>query len=341
MFTETSNDTAISESTFTGGSPAPAKRQLSLAQRLALGSRLTELREAKGLSQLQVAQQALGFTVSHAAVSRLERGVFGVVEDAKLDKLAAFYGTSVESLLFEMEGRSEDDEPEEYRASENLTVQPGVEARLFNLRQAMGLTKMEMANHLGHEMVTTWHTWETGKATPRPDTLLEIAAACNVSASWLITGRRAKPQAPVFSMRLRAMQKLYGLDNREMALLANMDVQYGRSTIARLSRGRARPTYEHVQAIACALDVPAEWICPPEVGYSAPELNTVAAPATGVEKRKTASEQFLDDLRELFESSILSEEDVRKLRNNFMKELVQAQRRADTEGRRPGARRKD
>jgi len=328
MFTETAIDTGTSESTFAAAASAPVKRQLSLAQRLALGSRLTELREAKGLTQLEVAQQALGFTVSHAAVSRLERGVFGVVEDAKLDKLAAFYGTSVDGLLVEMEGRRNAEEPEEYRASESLTVQPGVTDRLFNLRQAMGLTKLEMAQHLGHSNVNTWQMWEKGHATPRPDTLLEMAAACGVSASWLITGRRAKPQAPVFSMRLRAMQKLYALDNREMALLADMDLQHGRSTIARLSRGRARPSYEHVHAVAQALDVPAEWICPPEAGYVSPEESTEAMQKPAVEKRKTASEQFLDELKELFESNILSEDDIRRLRKDFMRELMFAQRKA-------------
>lgn len=326
MFTET--DASNSESTFEAAAPSPAKRQLSLAQRLALGSRLTELREAKGLSQLQVAQQALGFTVSHAAVSRLERGVFGVVEDAKLDKLAAFYDTSVDNLLVEMEGRREAEDPEEYRATESLTVQPGVADRLFNLRQAMGLTKLQMAQHLGHLNVTTWHLWEKGTATPRPDTLLEMATACGVSASWLITGRRAKPQAPVFSMRLRAMQKLYDLDNREMALLANMDLQHGRSTIARLSRGRARPSYEHVHAVAQALDVPVDWICPPEAGYMSPNEIPGAVQNIAAEKRKTASEQFLDELKELFESNILSDEDIRKLRKDFMRELMFAQRKA-------------
>jgi len=306
------------------------KRLITLAQRLALGTRLTELREQKGLSQLEVARQALGFTVSHAAVSRLERGVFGVIDNERLDKLAAFYDTTIDALLSEMEGRSDSEEPEEYRSTENLVVQPGVAGRLFNMRQAMSLTKLEMANHLGHVSDHTWHSWEKGLATPRPDTLLEIAIACGVSAAWLITGRRAKPQAPVFSMRLRAMQKMYDLDNRELALLAGMDLENGRGTIARMSRTRRQPSLEIVQSIAKAMDVPVEWLCPPEAGYTELDNKEELPAVAAVAPRKSPGERFADELRELFDSGVFDESDIKAMRSRFMKELMGKARKPES-----------
>lgn len=297
-------------------------RELTLAQRLALGTRLTELREQKNLTQLQVARDALGYTVSHAAVSRLERGVFGAVDNDRLDKLASFYDTTVAALLVEMEGRADGDALEEYSPSESLVVQAGVESRLFNLRQAMALTKSEMATLLGHTSSVTWVMWEKGQVTPRPDTLLEIAVACNISAAWLILGKRAKPQAPVFSMRLRAMQKMYGLDNRELSLLAGMDVEHGRGTIARMSRARRPPTYEIAHAVAQALDVPVSWICPPQEGYLAPSKESQPQAISAVPPRKTAGDRFVDELKELFDSGVLQESEIQTMRSRFMKEIV-------------------
>jgi transcriptional regulator with XRE-family HTH domain len=309
----------------TTASPASGKRELSLAQRMALGSRLTELREDAGYTQLQVARLALGFTVSHAAVSRLERGVFGVVDNVKLDQLAAFYHTSVEALMVEMEGRQEGVESEEFSPADCLVVAPGVHRRLFHLRQAERLTKAQMAVKLGYAVgsVSTVITpWERGEATPRPDTLLDIAIAFGVSAAWLITGKRAKPAKPTLPMRLRAMQKIYNLANRDVALLANLDLEGGPKLIHRMSRGKDA-TPGNVAAVAQALDVPVTWICPPEEGFStAPaSQNSVVLDCTSPK-----AAQFLEELADLFSASVLKDHDIGKLRQRFLHELMSAQK---------------
>jgi transcriptional regulator with XRE-family HTH domain len=319
---------------FTAPAPTPAgtssftgKRELSLAQRLALGSRLTELREAAGFSQLEVARQALGFTVSHAAVSRLERGVFGVVENAQLDKLATFYGSSVDALLAEMEGRQADDEPDDFRSTDSLEVQPGIGRRLFHLRQAARFTKLQMVTALGYapSSVKVLTDWEREVATPRPDTLLDIAIALRVSASWLITGRRAKPAQPTLSMRLRAMQKMYDLSNREVALMAGIDLEHGPQTVARISRGRKNVSDTTLAAVAQALDVPMDWISPPAEGFA-----PVAAPAQAVTLDGTSPKAalFLSELADLFSSAVLQDHDIGKLRQRFLHELMTAQKPA-------------
>lgn len=313
---------ATATDTVTTDNTSADKRDLSLAQRLALGTRLTELREAACFSQLEVARKALGFTVSHAAVSRLERGVFGVVDNAKLDKLAEFYGSSVDALLAEMEGRQEDAAPEEFRSTDTLVVQPGVDRRLFNLRQASGLTRMQMAEALGHTSVSVWSSWEKGQATPRPDTLLDMAITMKVSAAWLITGKRARPEAPTLPLRLRAMQKVYDLSNRELALLADMDLESGPPKIARMSRRAVGHSEAIVHSVAQALDVPVSWICPPEGGFEPVATEPVANPLP--EGLTPTATKFIGELADLFASKVLSDKDVSKLRGEFMRSLIAA-----------------
>lgn len=304
----------------------PGKRELSLAQRLALGSRLAELREAANYTQLEVARKALGFTVSHAAVSRLERGVFGVVDNAKLDKLAAFYGATVESLLSEMEGRVEGEEPEEYRPADSLTVQSGCAQRLFHLRQAAGLTKLQMCEALGYgpNGVSLITQWERGEVTPQPDTLTDIAVALQVSAAWLITGKRAKPAKPTLPMRLRAMQKLYDLSNRDVALLAELDIANGAAFVGRMTRGK-RVGDDKLVAVARALDVPVDWIRPPEQGFDEAKVAALATQAIPAEGLSAGAMKFLCELSDLFASAVLKESDIAKLRQRFMKDLIASQ----------------
>lgn len=299
---------------------AAQRLTLDLAQRLALGTRLTELREERGLTQLEVAYQALGFEKSHAAVSRLERGVLPEVEDGRLEKLAAFYGETVESLLAEMNGRQDDAEPEEYSSVDGLVVTQGFGTRLFNMRQSAGLTKTQLSAKLGYGNggPALIRNWELEKVSPRPDTLLHIASTLGVSAAWLITGKRAKPAAPTVAMRLRAMQKLYGLSNRDVATLSDMDMERATVSVARLARGRFKPSPEVVTNVAKALDVPESWIQPPEQGYEPrPE-------ATGARRSDISdmANQFLGELGDLFAMSAITDKEVSALRKRFMKELM-------------------
>ena len=58
-----------------------------------LGEELKVLRQRVGLTQLEVCQAALGATISHAVLSRLERGVLQQPSRDTLAQLAAYYGT--------------------------------------------------------------------------------------------------------------------------------------------------------------------------------------------------------------------------------------------------------
>lgn len=72
---------------------------LSDVQRQALARNLRQLRAATHHSQQHVARVALGFEKSHAALSRLERGVLLTAGRAHIERLAEFYGTTVQALL--------------------------------------------------------------------------------------------------------------------------------------------------------------------------------------------------------------------------------------------------
>lgn len=301
-------------------STASERQALTLAQRMALGTRLTELREERGLTQLQVARQALGFEVSHAAVSRLERGVLKDVDRDRLEALAVFYGETVAGLLQAIEGREEDKEPHAYKSADNLSVTPGYGKRIWQLRQATGLTQREFVLKLGYSASSAalLRQWEAEEVAPMPATLLHVAVIFEVSAAWLITGERAKPIAPTFAMRMRAMQKLYGLSNRELAAVSGLDISTGTATIARLSRKELQaPDRDRLKAIACALDVPVSWLQPP-----APGAEPIAEPESPFADLSWHAQQFLSDMAELFRSNLLSDAEISAMRSRVMKEKM-------------------
>lgn len=304
----------------------PPKLTLSLAQRLALGTRLTELRTQRGLTQLDVARQALGFEKSHAAVSRLERGVLDAVSAGRLADLCAFYGTTATALLAQTDARQEEEPETEFTPVDGLAVAPGIGARLTLLRQAAGLTRSALAALLGHDESWTQHLrlWEKEKSLPRPDTLLRMAVKLEVSAAWLITGKRAKPLRPTTAMRVNALQKMHDLSNQDLAHLAGLDITAGRSAIARLTRGR-RVGEATLQAVATALDVPVSWITPPEgepvQGPKAaqPDPRTTLTVPAELSKRGRA---LMEELAKLLGAGVVTEQELSQLRANIMRKVM-------------------
>lgn len=306
------------------------RHNLTLAQRMALGTQLTELRESRGLTQLEVAQKALGFKVSHAAVSRLERGVLKDVLSERLEKLARYYGETVEGLLEAIEGREEARLPTEFKSADGLKVAPGVNKRIMQLRLAAGLTFAQMATKLGFlpESGHVVRDWESGKNVPHPDTLLNIAVAFSVSAAWLITGERAKPKQPTMPMRLQALQKVYGLTNRELAALAELDIESGRAAVARLTRKplKSDGTHPTLAAIAQALDVPYSWLVPPPAGEKEQYMKAPTNPAH--EGLSRTAQEFLRDMAELFRLNLLDDHEISALRSQILKSKMQRGRKA-------------
>lgn len=72
---------------------------LNEIQRRQLGEKTKAMRQARGLSQMQVANQALGFAKSHALVSRIERQELRGISRRTLAALAAFWDLPVLALV--------------------------------------------------------------------------------------------------------------------------------------------------------------------------------------------------------------------------------------------------
>lgn len=303
---------------------------LTLAQRLALGTQLTELRVQRNLTQLDVARQALGFEKSHAAVSRLERGLLDEVGSDRLNNLCAFFGTTPQALLAQCDARREDEPATEFLPCDGLTVAPGVGTRLRTLRQAAGLSPKDLTALMGHHKNWKQHLqmWEQDRVAPNPDTLFRIAAKLEVSAAWLITGKRAKPIRPTTAMRVNALQKAHNLTNQDLAHLAGLDVASGRSAVFRVTRGKP-VVVETLKAIATALDVPLSWITPPsneaasETSASDP-LRFLAVPE-GLSKR---SRELLVELAQLLAVGAVDEQEVSAFRAGLMKRVMKDLRKA-------------
>lgn len=311
----------------------PARLELTLAQRLAIGVRLSELRTQRGLSQLEVAAQALGFEKSHAAISRLERGVLDAVSAERLEALCTFFGTSLQELMAECDARREEEPPTVYQDETSLDVAPGFGTRIRTLRQAAGLTRAEMGTLLGNAetFARQVQLWEDEKVTPNPDSLMTLGCKLGFSGAWLITGKRAKPIRPTTGMRVSALMKMHGLTNQEAAHLANLDVLTGRSTVSRITRGfKVLP--ETLEAVAAAFDVPVSWITPPETGAPLVVKMEQAGPAPADNpdlflalppNLNKKSKNLLSEIAELLAENALTDRELSHLRATLLKKVMQ------------------
>jgi transcriptional regulator with XRE-family HTH domain len=312
-----------------------ARTLLTTAQRLALAVNLVTLREARGLKQLEVAHQALGFAKSHAAVSRLERGILNDVETERLERLASFFDTDVATLLGNDATSCSPTQPGEgeglsiFDPDCDFTPSTNYGRRLTLARTSAGLSLQALSKKLGHMHEGTVSAWEQEKATPRRTSFIDLAMALEVPVSWLMFGRRVATPARGMALRLTAMQKLYGLSNGEVAALMESTndeekLIIGGRFINRLSVGRHGATTENIQKLAGALQVPVDWISPPDmkdeiererlekvsnaVNDASPKLNGLS---------KTAL-KLVTDIIELIEMGIVTDSDVRQMRADLV-----------------------
>ncbi|KWT98065.1 MULTISPECIES: helix-turn-helix domain-containing protein [unclassified Variovorax] len=264
------------------------KRKLDLADRLELGARLRKLREATGKTTLEIAEEVLGYQGSHAAVSRLERGVFSVVNLDHLDKLASRYATDSATLLKGTGDVETAALPEVTGEWSFDDIAPGIHFRLRDLRQALGLSRAQMATRLGHSTATVLKGWEERLATPRPDTILRIATEFGVSGSWLILGAKGKAPRPTQSMRLRALRHASDVSRNQLAMKVEpLDFQGLRTAISHAESGVRGLPSDRLQSIAKAFDVPADWLDPEGLRY---------APATPIDAPAQSEADYLAGL---------------------------------------------
>lgn len=331
--------------------PAKEKTRLVLSteQRLALALNLCTLREARGLKQLEVAFRALGFEKSHAAVSRLERGILNEVESERLEKLASFFDTTVEALLA---NKAVSDEPSTDIAPEAQSVKSifdpdadlapaaGFGNRIALARTSAGMSQSALADELDHRSDVLVQQWEAEDVSPRRVTFIDIAIALNVPVSWLMFGKRTETPARGIGLRLTAMQKLYHLSNSELAALMENteDISTVEATghmLSRLSRNRHQPSPEKLRRMAYVLQVPEDWIAPPPADKVARRAEAKAAlkatrdvldsgsPSSTpkgeqLQGLSKAGLKLVTDLVDLLQMGIISDKDARDLRGELI-----------------------
>lgn len=314
------------------------KVALTAAQRLALALNLVTLREARGLTQLEVADKALGLSKSHAAVSRLERGILTDVEVERLSKLATFFEMEIGALLDnhltsgEPNQTEEDKGPSIFDRDCDFTPSSNFGRRLTLARTAAGLSRLALAKKLGHmDDLQTVKSWEDEKAAPRRTSFIELGMALEVPVSWLMFGRRVATPDRALALRLTAMQKLYGLTNGEIGSLveASSDaaaLEKAGKRIGLLSRARHDATPKVLRALSVALQVPEDWISPPntqsplkyEQSLKIATAHADKGPDSSGSARSLQARKLLSDLIDLLDMGLISDKDARDLRSDLV-----------------------
>lgn len=131
--------------------------------------------------------------------------------------------------------------------------------RLNTIRYLTGLSRQQL-NLLafGVANATNISRLEDGTvANPRPQTIERLAAAVNVSAHWLRTGRLADNENIVRTIgvggRIRLEREIQGLSARELAKRSGLGESA--ENVRRIERADCHPTRATLQRIAEALQV--------------------------------------------------------------------------------------
>jgi transcriptional regulator with XRE-family HTH domain len=134
-----------------------------------VGQRLTAVRRARGLSQLELALRA---EVDPGTIVSIERGATQRPHLATLRRLASVLGVRVTWL----------------RTGAGVRDVPTLGQRLRATREQRGLTQAHLATRSGVTIETIWRL-ETGAThVPQAPTVVALAHALDVTPTWLITG---------------------------------------------------------------------------------------------------------------------------------------------------------
>lgn len=156
-----------------------------------IGERIKYLREARGLSQHELAVQT---GLQRGNISHYERDKVKPSAEA-IVQLASTLGVTSDWLLT---GR---------QAIARESASAGVQERLRDLRLSRGLGEQDLGQCTGlspDDVIA----WETGELGPSTDELTKLAGFFGVSLDWLITGRSPSAPLPGASLGEDARQEL-------------------------------------------------------------------------------------------------------------------------------------
>lgn len=332
-------DTSIVENAL----PEVARVPLNVTQRLALALNLNEIREAKGLTQLELAHQALGFVKSHAAISRLERGILAEVDLERLEKIAEFFGIEVSALLENRKASGESNlDGEDHGLSIfdkdcDFTPSALFGNRIALARRSAGLSQDALGKALGHISGATVGQWENEDMQPRRTSFIDIGIALDCPASWLMFGRRVETPTRAIALRLTAMQKLYSLTNGEVASLMSRTSDTEQLLddgifVSRLTLGHKSKNQQKLNRIARVFQVPLEWLQPPEEGalrddsYGTRRTSELSskhsAMTTKLSSMSNPAKRLVADLVDLMALGVISDVEINNLRRSLVHQFT-------------------
>lgn len=71
---------------------------------------------------------------------------------------------------------------------ESSALNVAFSARLKELRESRGMTRGELAHHIGVAHATIWN-WENGHSFPKPESIAQLASILGVTKQFLETGQ--------------------------------------------------------------------------------------------------------------------------------------------------------
>ncbi len=154
-------------------------------ENIALGRKIKELRELKGLTQEQLSTE-LGMSQTH--ISQVEQGVKGFSRKT-LKAAADILNTTIGYLLGEIDSP---DLPLANTTNEDMeNEREPIALRIAESRKKLGLSQAQFAQMHGFAL-PTFARWEVGKTEPKASDIKALARALSVSVAFFAWGEYAR-----------------------------------------------------------------------------------------------------------------------------------------------------
>lgn len=302
-----------------------------------LPARLQLLRETLGYSRQQLACRALGPRAAANNIGRIERGVHNATL-VTLEKIARGLGVSAKFLL-EGYPRSTG------KNSAGWQINEGFPARMQRAMMEQELTFDALGARLEFSNISYLVDLARGRFCPRPETVLNLAAALDINAELLATGKVTRKKALdelSRGERLLLVRKASGLSRRELAQLAGTTHTYGAEAWRKIGIWECRntrPPLAELKRIADALGVSLTWLWQGSLNPEAQALSgqygaLLPKPLADLDKGiSLKSQKFLDEVRSLLAMEVLTEKDITQMSHHFRQilneKIIKAAREAD------------
>lgn len=221
-------------------------------------NRVKELRKSNGYSQQKLAEI---LKVHQTAISQWETGRTSPDIDTARD-MAELFNVSLEYLLGYSSSYNKADnnnDPTVINASEGIAE--GIPGNSFNIdfpnrlkeaRCSAGYSQKSLASKL-YISQQAYAQYETGKASPNPETMKRLSEVLDVSTDYLV-GIVARKT--ITCSRLKELRSFHGIKQRDIAELLGID----RTTYGKYETGASEPDFNTIERIADFYNVTVDYL---------------------------------------------------------------------------------